>query len=124
MQHGIAPDAVETGVGERQLLAVAGHPRNGRVVRPCSRRGLLKICRGQIERRHSGAAPRQHDSRHAVATTEIEDAAAAHVAEPLEGGPNPRFVIEIIVVGKGQGAIGEIAGALPRLLVVKGLLAP
>src|ERR1043166_2133242 len=59
-----------------------------------------------------------------MAATKIENAPVPPVAQPIPGGPYPRFMVKIGVVRKDQRAVDQVNGAKARLIVVKALLAP
>ena len=66
---------------------------------------------------------RDHDRSHAVPATVVENALAAQCTQLLHGGPNPRFVIEIVgIVEPQRGDVGESRFTIRRLMVVKKLL--
>ncbi len=124
VQHGVAPDAVETGVGEGQAFAIGLNEGDGDAVGVGAAPGLAEITGRQVERSDAGAAPDQDDRRHAVAAAEVEDPRAGQRPEAVEGGTDPGFVVEVVVVAETEGMeITEVAGTHRGLLIVKGLLA-
>ena len=119
MQDGIAPDEIEGCVGERQASAASAWTHSildAVAVRPIA--SLGEIAAGKFEPRDDCAASRQDDGCHAVAAAQIENAAAADVAEPGHRRADPAFVIEIGVVVDEESFGGQIGTASCRLGVV------
>lgn len=121
VQNGVAPDAVETGVGERELLGIGLKEVHGNIVGLRSRRGFGDVTGGQVERGDASAATGEYDGGHAVTAAVVEYIKVANVAQVVEGQLYPESVVQILAISKGiLGRILAIcAAALGSLLIVK-----
>src|SRR5262245_37205718 len=121
----MAPDAVNTRVGERQPFRVGLHELDPDAVGLDTLPRLVQIALRQLQRRDARPAPCQHHRRHAVAAAEVENLTTRDVAQLVEGVAQPGFVVEIIGVreAEGFGRLGERHGPPTGLLVVEGAFA-
>ena len=102
VQYGATPDSLEGIIRERKPFAVRLDEIDVNLIGPRSCSGFIQITVGQIESRHASAPACQNDRGHAVAAAEIQHRLIPHVPQLLKCRSNPRFVIEICVVGENE----------------------
>lgn len=95
MQDGVAPDAIEGLVGERESLAVGLHELNLYTIRLSPPAGFFQVAGREIKRSDVGSLPCESHRCHAVAAAVIQHAGAADVAKLLKGRPDPGFVVQV-----------------------------
>lgn len=100
VQNRTAPDGIERPTRKRQTFAVSDEKRGANPVRLGPLRRFTDIAGREIESSDISPAPGQHRRRHAMPATEIENVLAANVTQFFKRRPDPRFMVEVIVVIK------------------------
>lgn len=121
VQDGATPNAIETRIMEWQLLGIGFDETNVNMVCGRSVSGFREIAGRKVEASYPGTHSGEHDCRHAVAATVIENVLSGHITELREGGANPGCVIEVcsIIDDEFIGIFGKTNGAFPRLGIMK-----
>src|SRR5258708_1728617 len=109
VQNRVAPHAIKRGVGKRETLAVGLHEIHADAVGPCTRADLVAVAGRKVKGSSLPAATSQDNRGHPVSAAVIQHAQTVQVAQLLQSGPNPGFVIEIEGVRKTKviGAMTE-----------------
>src|SRR5262249_52976332 len=95
MQYGIAPNAVERGVRERQTRAVGLDKVDDHIICTGTTVCLDKIAGRKIKSGDMSATAREHDCCHPVAAAIIEDALPREITKMSNGRPDPCFMIQV-----------------------------
>jgi hypothetical protein len=102
VQDGVAPDAVEAGVGERSRSASAWRKFT---VTPLARsRGASATYPADRSKAVTRPAASQHDGGHAVTAAVVEHVEAADISQAVEGRPYPACVVEIGTIRESEQA--------------------